>query len=42
MPDPAPPSMFDNVYSEPTALLRSEREQYAAYLDSFVDEEVAR
>src|SRR6516165_531568 len=40
MPDPAPPSMFDNVYSEPTALLRSEREQYAAYLDSFVDEEV--
>ena len=42
MPDPAPLSMFDNVYSEPTALLRSEREQYAAYLDSFVDEEVAR
>ena len=42
MPDPAPPSMFDNVYSEPTALLREEREQYAAYLDSFVDEEVAR
>jgi len=42
MPDPAPLSMFDNVYSEPTALLREEREQYAAYLDSFVDEEVAR
>jgi 2-oxoisovalerate dehydrogenase E1 component alpha subunit len=42
MPDPAPLSMFDHVYSEPTALLREEREQYAAYLDSFVDEEVAR
>ena len=42
MPDPAPLEMFENVYSEPTALLRSEREQYAAYLDSFVDEEVAR
>ena len=42
MPDPAPPSMFDNVYAEPTALLREEREQYAAYLDSFVPEEVAR
>jgi len=42
MPDPAPLSMFDNVYSEPTALLREEREQYAAYLDSFVGEEVAR
>ena len=42
MPDPAPPSMFDNVYSEPTALLREEREQYAAYLDSFVPEEAAQ
>jgi pyruvate dehydrogenase E1 component alpha subunit len=42
MPDPAPLSMFDNVYAEPTALLREEREQYAAYLDSFVGEEVAR
>ena len=42
MPDPAPLSMFDNVYAEPTALLREEREQYAAYLDSFVPEEVAR
>jgi 2-oxoisovalerate dehydrogenase E1 component alpha subunit len=41
MPDPAPLSMFDNVYCEPTALLREEREQYAAYLDSFVPEEVA-
>jgi len=42
MPDPAPLSMFDNVYSEPTALLREERDAYAAYLDSFVTEEVAR
>jgi 2-oxoisovalerate dehydrogenase E1 component alpha subunit len=42
MPDPAPLSMFENVYCEPTALLREEREQYAAYLDSFVTEEAAR
>ena len=42
MPDPAPLSMFDNVYAEPTALLREEREQYAAYLDSFVPEEAAQ
>jgi 2-oxoisovalerate dehydrogenase E1 component alpha subunit len=42
MPDPAPLSMFDNVYAEPTALLREERDAYAAYLDSFVTEEVAR
>ena len=42
MPDPAPLSMFENVYGEPTALLREEREQYAAYLDSFVPEEAAQ
>jgi len=42
MPDPAPLSMFDNVYAEPTALLREEREQYAAYLDSFVPEEATQ
>jgi len=42
MPDPAPLSMFENVYAEPTALLREEREQYAAYLDSFVSEEAAQ
>ena len=35
MPDPPVLSIFDNVYAEPTAILRSEREQYAAYLDSF-------
>ena len=35
MPDPPPLSMFDDVYAEPTAILREEREQYAAYLESF-------
>jgi len=34
--------MFDNVYAEPNALLESEREAMAAYLDSFTDEEAAR
>jgi 2-oxoisovalerate dehydrogenase E1 component alpha subunit len=42
MPDPEPLTMFDNVYAEPNALLREERAQYAAYLDSFADQEVAR
>jgi 2-oxoisovalerate dehydrogenase E1 component subunit alpha len=42
MPDPQPLSMFENIYAEPSALLREEREQYAAYLDSFADQEVAR
>jgi 2-oxoisovalerate dehydrogenase E1 component alpha subunit len=42
MPDPAPLAMLENVYGEPTALLREEREQYAAYLDSFVAEEATR
>jgi len=35
MPDPPPLAIFDHVYAEPTAILRAEREQYAAYLDSF-------
>ena len=38
MPDPPPLAIFDNVYAESnpmTAILRAEREQYAAYLDSF-------
>src|SRR5262252_7954894 len=30
MPDPPPLSMFENVYAEPTSILREEREQYAA------------
>ncbi len=42
MPDPTPLAMFENVYHEPNALLGAEREQYAAYLDSFVSEEAAR
>ena len=42
MPDPAPEAMFENVYVQPTALLREERDSYAAYLDSFVSEEAAR
>jgi 2-oxoisovalerate dehydrogenase E1 component alpha subunit len=42
MPDPDPLSMFEHVYTERTALLEAEREQLAAYLSSFADEEVAR
>ena len=42
MPDPQPLSIFDNIYAEPNALVREERAQYAAYLDSFADQEVAR
>jgi 2-oxoisovalerate dehydrogenase E1 component alpha subunit len=38
MPDPPPLSIFDNVYAEPTPILRAEREQYAAYLSSFETE----
>jgi len=41
MPDPPPLDLFDNVYAEPTAILREEREQYAAYLDSFEAEDKA-
>jgi 2-oxoisovalerate dehydrogenase E1 component alpha subunit len=42
MPDPPVLSMFDNVYAEPTPILRAEREQYAAYLDSFEENEGER
>jgi 2-oxoisovalerate dehydrogenase E1 component alpha subunit len=35
MPDPPPLDMFDHVYAGPQAILEAEREQYAAYLDSF-------
>jgi len=35
MPDPPVLSMFDDVYAEPTSIIREEREQYSAYLDSF-------
>ena len=35
MPDPAPLSAFDHVYAGPHAIVDAEREQYAAYLESF-------
>ncbi len=35
LPDPAPESMFDNVYAGPHPLLDEEREAYAAYLAGF-------
>jgi 2-oxoisovalerate dehydrogenase E1 component alpha subunit len=38
MPDPQPLAIFENVYAGPNALLDAEREQYAAYLDSFAGE----
>jgi len=38
MPDPQPLAIFENVYAGPNALLDEEREQYAAYLDSFAAE----
>jgi 2-oxoisovalerate dehydrogenase E1 component alpha subunit len=42
MPDPQPLTMFDHIYAEPNALVQREREQFAAYLDSFADEEAGR
>jgi pyruvate dehydrogenase E1 component alpha subunit len=42
MPDPSPMAMFENVYSEPSPLLETERAQFAAYLESFADEEGTR
>jgi 2-oxoisovalerate dehydrogenase E1 component alpha subunit len=42
MPDPDPQAIFSNVYAEQTALLAEEQQQLAAYLDSFVPEEVSR
>ncbi len=38
MPDPPPLAIFDHVYAEPTSILQTEREQFAAYLDSFEQE----
>ena len=42
MPDPKPMAIFENVYAEPNAILAAERDQFAAYLDTFVGEEAAR
>ena len=39
MPDPPPLDIFDNVYTQPNPILAAEREQFAAYLDSFADSE---
>jgi 2-oxoisovalerate dehydrogenase E1 component alpha subunit len=39
MPDPGPLEIFGNVYAEPNSLLAAERDQYAAYLDSFAGTE---
>ncbi len=37
MPDPGPLSIFDHVYAEQHSLIDEEREQFAAYLDTFSD-----
>jgi pyruvate dehydrogenase E1 component alpha subunit len=42
MPDPAPMSMFDHVYSGSHSILDAERAQYVAYRDSFEAEAVTR
>ena len=42
MPDPDPLTIFEDVYAEPNLLLESERDQFAAYLESFAVEEAAR
>ncbi len=42
MPDPDPLTIFENVYAEPNLLLESERDQFAAYLESFAVEEASR
>jgi pyruvate dehydrogenase E1 component alpha subunit len=39
MPDPTPISIFDHVYVEPTPALVAQRDEMAAYLESFADEE---
>ncbi len=39
LPDPEPLDMFTDIYSEPHPLVDAERDQYAQYLASFVDDE---
>jgi pyruvate dehydrogenase E1 component alpha subunit len=41
MPDPPPMAIFENVYTQPNAILQAERDRYAAYLDTFEAEEGA-
>ena len=40
--DPAPLSVFDHVFTRPTERLEDPRRLYAAYLESFTDEEASR
>jgi 2-oxoisovalerate dehydrogenase E1 component alpha subunit len=42
MPDPPPLAIFDDVYTGPDAIAAAEREQFAAYLESFATEEGGR
>jgi 2-oxoisovalerate dehydrogenase E1 component alpha subunit len=42
MPDPEPMAIFENVYAEPNPMLEAERDEYAAYLESFEVQEAAR
>jgi pyruvate dehydrogenase E1 component alpha subunit len=42
LPDPGPLEIFDHVYSGRNAIVAQEREQFAAYLESFAGQEVAR
>ena len=42
LPDPAPLEIFDHVYADDNAIVSGEREQFAAYLESFAGQEVAR
>jgi 2-oxoisovalerate dehydrogenase E1 component alpha subunit len=42
MPDPRPVSMFDNIYTGPNKRLDAERDEFSAYLSSFVGEEAAQ
>ena len=43
LPDPAPLELFEHVYADRNAIVAEERDQYAAYLDSFEETaEVAR
>ena len=41
LPDPAPLSLFDNVYAGPHAIVDAERAEYAAYLAGFDEAGVA-
>src|SRR5581483_1042486 len=42
MPDPPPLAIFDEVYTEDNPIVRAEREEFAAYLESFEGEGAAR